>query len=170
MNAANNQPVIGEVCIPNIGPKERQKRLIGGAMSFITGVALFVAIQAFSLPLWANLFTLPLFFFAGIGFFQWNDKTCIKLVREGVMNLDDGDKPVTDAEIKAALQHQAKQVQIKSLIAGVLCHADLLSPVSDQKRITLERRNVETCFAFFALRSSFLDELARAHLPFSKRC
>jgi hypothetical protein len=119
MNAANNQPVIGEVCIPNIGPKERQKRLIGGVLGFASGAALFIAIQAFNLPLWTNILTLPLFIFAGIGFFQWKDKTCIKLVREGVMNLDDGDKPVTDAEIKAALQRQAKQVQTKALIAGV---------------------------------------------------
>lgn len=120
MEATNKQPVVGEVCIPNIGPKERRKRLIGGVMGFVAGVVLFGIIQAFSWPLWAILFTLPLFFFAGIGFFQWKDKTCIKLVREGVMNLDDGDKPVTDAEIKAALQHQAKQVQIKSLTAGVI--------------------------------------------------
>lgn len=119
MNAANNQPVVGEVCIPNIGPKERQKRLIGGALGFTAGVVLFVIIQSFTWPLWTNILTLPLFFFAGIGFFQWKDKTCIKLVREGVMNLDDGDQPVTDSEIKAALQRQAKSVQTKALIAGV---------------------------------------------------
>ena len=119
MEATNKQPVVGEVCIPNIGPKERQKRLFAGVTGLTAGVVLFVIIQTFSWPLWTNLLTLPLFLFAGIGFFQWKDKTCIKLVREGVMNLDDGDTPVTDAEIKAALQHQAKQVQIKALIAGV---------------------------------------------------
>lgn len=119
MEAANKQPVVGEVCIPNIGPKERQKRLMAGAMSFIAGVVLFVIIQSFTWPLWTNLLTLPLFFFSAIGFFQWKDKTCVKLVREGVMNLDEGDQPVTDAEIKAALERQAKSVQTKALIAGV---------------------------------------------------
>lgn len=119
MQATNQQPVVGEVCIPNIGPKERQKRLMAGAFGFIAGVILFVLIQSFTWPLWTNLLTLPLFFFGAIGFFQWKDKTCIKLVREGVVNMDDGDKPVTDAEIKTALARQAKAVQTKALVAGV---------------------------------------------------
>lgn len=119
MEAINNQPVVGEVCIPNIGPKERRVRLISGAIGFSAGVVLFVIIQSFTWPLWTNLLTLPLFFFGAIGFFQWKDKTCVRLVREGVMNLDDGEQPVTDAEIKAALARQAKSVQTKALIAGV---------------------------------------------------
>jgi hypothetical protein len=119
MEATNKQPVVGEVCIPNIGPKERQKRLMGGAVGFIAGVVLFVLIQSFTWPLWTNVLTLPLFFVGAIGFFQWKDKTCVKLVREGVVNMDDGDQPITDAEIKAALARQAKSVQTKSLIAGV---------------------------------------------------
>ena len=119
MEATNKQPAVGEVCIPNIGPKERQKRLLAGMAGFTAGVMLFVIIQSFSWPLWTNLFTLPLFFLGAVGFFQWKDKTCIKLVRDGVVNMDDGDQPVTDAEVKAAFQRQATQVQIKSLIAGV---------------------------------------------------
>ena len=119
MEATNKQPATVDVCIPNIGPKERQKRLTVGAFGFIAGVVLFVIIQSFTWPLWTNLLTLPLFFFGAIGFFQWKDKTCVKLVREGVMNMDDGDQPVTDAEIKAALARQAKSVQTKALIAGV---------------------------------------------------
>lgn len=119
MEAINNQPVVGEVCIPNIGPKERRVRLISGAIGFSAGVVLFVIIQSFTWPLWTNLLTLPLFFFGAIGFFQWKDKTCVRLVREGVMKLDDSEQPVTDAEIKAALARQAKSVQTKALIAGV---------------------------------------------------
>lgn len=119
MEAINNQPVVGEVCIPNIGPKERRVRLISGAIGFSAGVVLFVIIQSFTWPLWTNLLTLPLFFFGAIGFFQWKDKTCVRLVREGVMKLDDSEQPVTDAEIKVALARQAKSVQTKALIAGV---------------------------------------------------
>lgn len=119
MNATNNQTAIGEVCIPNIGPKERQKRLTVGIIGAVAGVVVFLLIQAVAMPAWANVFTLPFFLASAFGFFQWKDKTCVKLVREGVTNMDDGDKPVTDAEIKAALQRQAKSVQTKALIAGV---------------------------------------------------
>jgi hypothetical protein len=119
MEATNKQPAVGEVCIPNIGPKERQKRLMAGAAGFTAGVIAFVLIQSFTLPVWANVFTLPLFIAGAFGFFQWKDKTCVKLVRDGVVNMDDGDQPVTDMEIKAALQRQAKSVMTKAMIAGV---------------------------------------------------
>jgi hypothetical protein len=119
MEATNKQAAMGEVCIPNIGPKERQKRLMVGIAGFAAGVVAFVLIQSFTLPVWANVFTLPFFIGGAFGFFQWKDKTCVKLVREGVMNMDDGDTPVTDAEIKNALARQARSVQTKSLVAGV---------------------------------------------------
>ena len=110
---------VGEVCFANIGPKEWQKRLIGGGVSLALGLAVFVALRAFGAPLWMNIVTLPFFFGAATGFFQWKDKTCLGNVRRGVTNMDSGDVTVTDELMKAALNAQARKVQIKSLLAGL---------------------------------------------------
>lgn len=75
MSVTSDTALPTEVCFVNIGPKERQKRLMSGLMSGAIGVAAFVIVQALTLPWWANLATLPFFFVAGTGFFQWRDKT-----------------------------------------------------------------------------------------------
>lgn len=66
---------IGEVCIANISPRERLKRLIGGLVPF--GLAL--GILAWQIAAHADrLWRLPLFILfvaATSGFFQWRDKT-----------------------------------------------------------------------------------------------
>jgi len=65
----------GEVCVENISPRERLKRLIGGVIPFvITLVILTWLISTNADRLWR----LPLFFLfvaAASGFFQWRDKT-----------------------------------------------------------------------------------------------
>jgi len=108
----------GEVCA-NIGPKERQKRLISGGASLAVAVVGFVVARAFALPAWASLFTFPFFVFAAFGFFQWKDRTCVANARRGVINMDKGDVNVTDAAMTAAINTQSRQVQLKSLLAAV---------------------------------------------------
>lgn len=65
----------GEVCIANISPRERMKRLISGVIPFV----LALAILAWLLAVHADrLWRLPLFLLfaaAGTGYFQWRDKT-----------------------------------------------------------------------------------------------
>ncbi len=64
-----------EVCIANISPRERLKRLIGGVISFVIALAVLMWLLAIQAD---RLWRLPLFFlFAGaaVGFFQWRDKT-----------------------------------------------------------------------------------------------
>ena len=72
----NNASSAGqEVCVVNMGPRERRQRLTFGLFSFGVGIALAAAMIAFHLhPLWR----LALFFpFAGgaSGYFQSADKT-----------------------------------------------------------------------------------------------
>lgn len=45
------------------------------------------------------------------------------LAARGARNLDDGEEAITDAEMKAGLRAQAKRIQIKSLVFGVLATA-----------------------------------------------
>ena len=66
---------VGEVCIANISPKERQKRMkFGVAQLAVTLVILAVLVVLDVNPLWR----LPLYFFfsaAAAGYFQAKDKT-----------------------------------------------------------------------------------------------
>ncbi|HEY5982274.1 MAG TPA: hypothetical protein VIU38_02285 [Anaerolineales bacterium] len=65
----------GTVCIANISPAERRKRLRFGVISFafaLAGLASLMAVHA------DRLWRVPLFllfFGATVGFFQWRDKT-----------------------------------------------------------------------------------------------
>jgi len=63
------------VCIANIGPRERRKRLIFGAVSLALSVGLAAALVLRGVPLgWrVGLFVPSLS--AGLGFFQWHEKT-----------------------------------------------------------------------------------------------
>jgi hypothetical protein len=64
-----------EVCISNISPRERTKRLIAGVIPFV----LALGILAWQLSSGVDrLWRLPLFLLfvaAATGFFQWRDKT-----------------------------------------------------------------------------------------------
>ncbi len=65
----------GEVCIANISPRERMKRLIGGVIPFVLALGILTLLLAIHAD---RLWRLPLFILfvgAASGFFQWRDKT-----------------------------------------------------------------------------------------------
>jgi hypothetical protein len=64
-----------ETCIPNISPREGRKRLVGGMILFVVGLAVLGVLIAFGAERGWRLLLLPLFWGAGLGFFQWRDKT-----------------------------------------------------------------------------------------------
>jgi predicted CDP-diglyceride synthetase/phosphatidate cytidylyltransferase len=65
----------GDACVPNISPRERLKRLIGGLIPFVISLAILTWLISIN----ANrLWRLPLFLLfvgAASGLFQWRDKT-----------------------------------------------------------------------------------------------
>ena len=64
-----------ELCIPNISPGERLKRLIGGVIPFVIALVILAWLISTNAD---RLWRLPLFFLffgAASGFFQWRDKT-----------------------------------------------------------------------------------------------
>ena len=118
MNTAIAPEETALVCA-NIGPRERQKRLIIGGVGELAALAGVGILKLMGMPWWVSAITLPLFFTAAIGFYQWRDKTCVANVMRGVSNMDDGDVDVTDEAMKAALAAQGRRVQIKSLVVAV---------------------------------------------------
>ena len=65
----------GEVCIANISPRERRKRLAAGVIMFVISLGVLAALIATGADRWWRLALLPLFWGAASGFFQWRDKT-----------------------------------------------------------------------------------------------
>ncbi len=64
-----------EACVPNISPRERLKRLIGGVIPFVIALVILAWLISVNAD---RLWRLPLFFLfvaAASGFFQWRDKT-----------------------------------------------------------------------------------------------
>jgi hypothetical protein len=73
--SSNSQEEVGEVCIANISPRERQKRLQFGIVQFIISLVVLGALLVFDAnPLWRLLLILP-FGAAAAGYFQAKDKT-----------------------------------------------------------------------------------------------
>lgn len=65
----------GAECIPNIGPRERRKRLAFGVAAFVVSLAVLALLMAVEAGRWWRLVLFPLFWSAALGFFQSRDKT-----------------------------------------------------------------------------------------------
>jgi uncharacterized membrane protein HdeD (DUF308 family) len=64
-----------EICIPNISPKERRRRLVSGGVMLAAGLAVLAGLLAFGVSFWWRLGLFPFMAGAASGFFQWRDKT-----------------------------------------------------------------------------------------------
>src|SRR5690242_1017717 len=63
------------LCVANISDAERRKRLNFGIIELVIGFAILTALMVLHVaPLW-RIALLPIFIGAGIGFFQWRDRT-----------------------------------------------------------------------------------------------
>ena len=110
------------VCIPNIGPRQRRQRIIGGVLGLV--VAFAVAALLLSLGV-ARPFRLALFLplFAGTtGLFQAREKTCVALVAKQERNMDNGAERVENEADLRQMRTQARKVYLQALVsAAVLC-------------------------------------------------
>jgi len=66
---------IGEVCISNISPTERRKRLFGGVAGFVFALVVLFVLLAVGADRFWRLPLFLLFWGAASGYFQWRDKT-----------------------------------------------------------------------------------------------
>jgi hypothetical protein len=75
LSPKSNEEGDGQVCLSNISPRERRKRLIGGVIQFVITLAILATLIATGADRWWRLPLLLLFWGAASGFFQWRDKT-----------------------------------------------------------------------------------------------
>ena len=63
------------VCIANIGPRERRKRLNAGLVAYAASAALLLVLVVGGGARAWRILLLPLLWGAGLGFFQYREKT-----------------------------------------------------------------------------------------------
>ena len=65
----------GEVCIANIGPKQRRARLLGGVVAAVATLLFAYLLVSFGLPRVARIAVFLPAFGAALGFLQYKEKT-----------------------------------------------------------------------------------------------
>ena len=69
------ETIQSDICIPNIGPNERRRRLTGGLLGLGVAVVIAVVLLAAGADRWWRLVLFPLFYGGMSGVFQWREKT-----------------------------------------------------------------------------------------------
>lgn len=62
-------------CISNISPPERRKRLLSGVAGLVVALVILVVLHTTGADRFWRLPLFMLFWVAGIGYFQWHDRT-----------------------------------------------------------------------------------------------
>lgn len=103
-----------DVCTPNIGPRERRKRLVVGlAMLAVTAVLGAILIATGTPRVW-RLATIAPAWVAGVGLFQVRERTCVALAARGRRNLDGGDERITDPIELHRVRMQSRRVHLQA--------------------------------------------------------
>jgi hypothetical protein len=107
---------MSDVCIPNIGPRERQKRLALGLASLTLALLLASAMLWLDVSrIWRLALFLPALT-AALGIRQAAAQTCVRLSAIGMKNLDSGNQRVTDSVETDAIRRQAAVVNRDSVL------------------------------------------------------
>jgi hypothetical protein len=113
----------GEVCIANISPSERRKRLRFGIIEFAVALTILAVLMITGVSHLWRLGLFVLFAAAATGYFQWHDKTCVALAAKGTRKTTDHDEKIEDASELAQVMRQSRRVMLKATLTGVLLTA-----------------------------------------------
>ena len=111
------------ICIPNIGPRERQRRMVGGVIFLVVAACTAGCLLWFGVPrLWRVVVFVPVWA-AAVGFFQVHAKTCVALAARGLRNMDAGDEAIADPRELDQVRMQSRRVHVKALLGAALVTA-----------------------------------------------
>jgi hypothetical protein len=106
------------VCLANIGPRQRRRRLIGGLAWLVVAIGTLVVVRSADAALPWRLTVFVPALLAAICLLQVQEKTCVVLAATGHRNLDAGNERITDEGERRIIQHQARRVMLKALAAA----------------------------------------------------
>lgn len=109
----------------NIGPRERQKRVVLGIVALIFSAAAGFYLIGSQSPRILRLGLFVPLFFGMFGLIQAREKTCSVLAEIGSQNLDAGVQKIENASIIEGLKHKGRQILLKSAFAAGLITAIL---------------------------------------------
>lgn len=106
-------------CPANIGSRERTKRILAGLFILMLSAVLIGLLNHFGLTRWWRIILIGPFYLAGLGIFQAQAATCIRLAAQGLRNLDNGPEAITNMSEIETLRKQAANVKLKSFSAAI---------------------------------------------------
>jgi hypothetical protein len=111
---------VGEVCIANISPRERQKRLTIAIAGFIVTLLALILLIAFDVdPAWR----LILFFMAwgsAVSYFEARDKTCIALAMKKTRKMGEEEEKIEDADEMKQINRQSRKLILKAFYTALV--------------------------------------------------
>jgi hypothetical protein len=117
---------MASACVPNIGPRERRRRLAGGVVILACALGGALLLRSWGAARgWRALLFLPLLL-ASVALLQVQAKTCVALAARGLRNLDAGNEPITDPAELAAVGAQARRVNTRALVVAAALTAGVL--------------------------------------------
>src|SRR5688572_12230156 len=91
------------VCAMNIGPRERQKRLIAGIVFCLLTIGLGYFLISSGVQRVYRLMLFPAIFISSLCLLQVKHKTCVALAMQDQQNLDSGNQKIQDDELRKAI-------------------------------------------------------------------
>jgi hypothetical protein len=107
------------VCTPNIGPRERRKRLVAGVVMSVITICLAAALILTGLPRLWRLLTIVPAWIGALGFFQVRENTCVALAARGLRNMDTGDERIVDPIELHHVREQSRRVHIQAALLAL---------------------------------------------------
>jgi hypothetical protein len=112
-------------CVPNIGPKQRRKRLRFGIGAACAAAALLALLVAGDFSRWWRLTLFLPLWMSATGLSQAYRKTCVALAAKNQRNMDSGEEAIAGDEL-ARVKVQARQVLLESLLIACVLTAGTL--------------------------------------------
>jgi hypothetical protein len=110
----------GLTCLPNIGPRQRRRRLVlaGVWATIALAVALFAVLPHLD-RVW-RLAVFPPTWIAVLCYLEARHHTCVVLAARGLRNLDAGNERVDDATERRASAAQSTAIYVRSTIVAAI--------------------------------------------------
>jgi hypothetical protein len=106
-------------CIPNIGPRERRRRMLMGiAMALLVAGAAGWLVASGAPRAWRVLVFVPAWIGA-LDVLQVRASTCVLLAARGARNMDSGNEPIADPAELTRVRAQARSVHARSALAAL---------------------------------------------------
>jgi hypothetical protein len=110
-------------CVPNIGPRQRRRRMTFGVFFLLAGAALAGVLLAQDASRSSRLLAFVPFWIGAIGIVQATEKTCVALVARGQKNMDQGSEEVADLSALQQMRAQARRVHKKAFLLALFAAA-----------------------------------------------